>query len=181
MREAVLPSNAKSEGWFVVWTESRAEKKVAARIAGQGLEQWVPTVTRRRRWTDRWKEVAFPLFPGYLFAKATLASLPALLRTPGVLTVVKNGDRPAMLDQSFIVALKRAVEFRGIEAETLTERPTFAINDEVVVDEGPLSGLRGVVRQLRGKRYLVIWVEEIGRGVAFTVGENLVAPRSAAM
>lgn len=179
MSDAPTRTTEKTEGWFVVWTESRAEKKVGARLATQGIEQWVPTLTQRRRWSDRWKEVVLPLFPGYLFAKATSAALTTLLRTPGVLTVVKNGDRPALLDQDFIVSLRRAVECAGVEAEALSERQAFSVDDEVVIHDGPLAGLRGVVRQLRGKRHLVIWVEEIGRGVAFTIGDNLVVPRSA--
>lgn len=175
MIESVSPRNGKTEGWFVVWTEARAEKKVAERIAGKGMEPWVPTSTQRRRWSDRWKDVVLPLFPGYLFAKATLASLPALLRTPGVLTVVKNGGRPAMLDQDFILSLRRAVECPAAATEAITDREIYAIEDEIVVQDGPLSGLRGVVRQLRGKCNLVIWVEEIGRGVAFTIDERSVA------
>jgi hypothetical protein len=44
----------------------------------------------------------------------------------------------------------------------------------VIVQEGPLKGVRGVVRERRSGRQLVIWVSEIGRGVAFTIGAVLV-------
>jgi len=42
------------------------------------------------------------------------------------------------------------------------------------VQEGALKGVRGVVRERRSGRQLVIWVSEIGRGVAFTIGSALV-------
>ena len=61
------PSDTKS--WVVVWTESRAEKQVESRLAASGIEAWLPKFVARRRWSDRWRDVVLPLFPGYLFAR----------------------------------------------------------------------------------------------------------------
>ena len=165
-------------GWFVVWTESRAEKKVASRIEAQGMESWMPTFTERHRWSDRWKNVVLPLFPGYLFARGELAQLHRLLRTPGVLTVVKSGDKPALLSDGFIASLRGALDTAAVPAQPVTDAHNYSLDEEVVVQEGPLAGLRGVVQQLRGARHLVIWVREIGRGVAFTIGATLVSRRA---
>jgi transcription antitermination factor NusG len=118
--------------------------------------------------------VECPLFPGYLFAKATNADWHKILRTPGVLTVVKEGGRPALLADSFVTSLRDAIEREGAVPEPVTERVDYAPGDEVIVQEGALSGVRGVVRERRGGRQLVIWVAEIGRGVAFTIGAALV-------
>lgn len=46
----------------------------------------------------------------------------------------------------------------------------------MIVQEGPLKGVRGIVREARGARQLVIWVSETGRGVSFTIGSALVKP-----
>lgn len=164
------------ESWFVIWAESRAEKKVESRIAALGLTPWLPVIRERRRWSDRWKEVELPLFPGYLFARADSASWPAILRTPGVLTVVKEGGRPALLSGSFVASLKDAVSRRGAVPEAVAEPVAYAPGDEVIVQEGLLSGVRGVVRERRSCRQLVIWVPQIGRGVAFAIGPALVRP-----
>jgi transcription antitermination factor NusG len=160
--------------WFVVWTQSRAEKKVASRIAAQGMAHWLPTVTQRRRWSDRWKNVALPLFPGYLFAQGDPAQLPKLLRTPGVITVVKVGGRAALLPDGFILSLRRALE-RSDAEPTPVEEPTYLVGEQVVVRDGPLAGLRGVVEEVRNGRRLVVWIQEIGRGVAFTMGSAVVS------
>lgn len=161
------------DSWFVIWTESRAEKKVEARIAALGLSPWLPTVTERHRWSDRWRDVVLPLFPGYLFARARFVEWHKVLRTPGVLTVVKREGKPALLADGFVKALRDAIE-RG-QGQGVAEVSDFQPGDEVViVQEGPLQGVRGVVRERRNERQLVIWVEEIGRGVAFTIGSALV-------
>jgi transcription termination/antitermination protein NusG len=175
MSDVSHESDQSATGWFVIWTESRAEKKVASRIEAQGMESWMPTVTERHRWSDRWKNVVMPLFPGYLFARGERSQLHRLLRTPGVLTVVKSGDGPAVLSDSFIASLRGALDRAANVAKPMTERHDYALDEEVVVQEGPLVGLRGVVQQFRGARHLVIWVREIGRGVAFTIGAALVA------
>jgi transcriptional antiterminator RfaH len=162
-------------GWFVVWTESRAEKKVESRIAALGLEAWLPTVTERRRWSDRWREVVTPLFSGYLFARPA-AEWHAALRTPGVLTVVKSEGKPAVLSDQFVQELREVIARGGDAVRPLPVAAKFEPGDEVVVREGPFRGMRGVVREVRGARQLIIWVSAIGRGVACSIGAALVAP-----
>jgi transcriptional antiterminator RfaH len=166
-----------TDPWFVIWTEPRAEKKVEARLTMLGLSPWLPTVKERHRWSDRWRDVVCPLFPCYLFARARLVEWHKVLRTPGVLTVVKHGGRPALLADSFVAGLRDAIERNG--AEPIAEVENYAQGDEVViVQEGALKGVRGVVRERRSGRQLVVWVSEIGRGVAFTIGPALVKAAS---
>jgi transcriptional antiterminator RfaH len=156
--------------WFVVWTRPRAEKKVEGRLAALGLTPWLPLVRERHRWSDRWREVDMPLFPSYLFAEAEGEGWKSVLRTPGVLTLVKEAGHPARLTDEFVRGLRAAIAVGGAEPERVAEPEGYAVGDEVVVRDGPLGGLRGVVREVRGKRQLVIWVAQIGRGVAFTIG-----------
>src|ERR1700687_3555108 len=104
---------AQQNSWFIIWTESRAEKKVEARLAAMGLSLWLPTVKERHRWSDRWREVVSPLFPGYLFARVCAVEWHKVLGTPGVLTVVKDGGRPALLSDGFIAALRGGIEGDG--------------------------------------------------------------------
>ena len=160
--------------WFVIWTESRAEKKVEKRMAALGLNPWLPIVKESHRWSDRWRVVYCPLFPGYLFARARDADWYRVLRTPGVLTVITHNGRPALLDDNFVMALRDAIGRDGVVPEAVTDHVDYVPGDEVVVMEGALRGVRGTVRERRSGRQLVLWVAEIGRGVAFTIGSALV-------
>lgn len=160
--------------WFVIWAESRAEKQVAKRLSALGLSAWLPIVRERHRWSDRWREVEMPLFPGYLFARAAIADWPRILKTPGVLTVITEKGKPAGLTDNFIDSLRDAITRDGAAPERVDHDVAFAPGDEVIVQEGALRGVRGVVRERRSGRQLVVWVSEIGRGVAFTIGSALV-------
>lgn len=173
MTQTEIP-DSRSGQWFVVWTAARAEKKVASRIAAQGMEQWLPTLTERRRWSDRWRNVVLPLFPGYVFARGEVSQLHTLLRTPGVMTVVKDGEKAARLSDGFIGSLRKALEFGGLEVAAV-DAPDYVVGDRVEVREGPLAGLSGVIQEVKNGRRLVVWVREIGRGVAFTIGSDLVS------
>lgn len=175
MIQSTVETESRSDSWFVIWTESRAEKKVESRMAALGLSPWLPTITERHRWSDRWRDVVCPLFPGYLFAKAKSVEWHKVLRTPGVLTVVKRDGVPALLPNQFVTDLRSAIERNAVASEAVTDDFEFQPGDGVViVQQGPLAGLRGVVRERRNGRQLVIWVSEIGRGVAFTIGSALV-------
>ena len=160
--------------WLVIWVGSRAEKKVEQRIVAAGLSPWLPVVKERHRWSDRWREVELPLFPGYLFARASNPDWYKLLRIPGVLTVITQGGKPALVADSFVRSLRDAIGREGAVPEPITESVDYSPGDEVVVQEGVLQGVRGVVRERRSRRQLVLWVAEIGRGVAFTIGSALV-------
>lgn len=161
--------------WCVIWTQARAEKKVAARAAAMGFAPWLPTVTEKRRWSDRSKAIVVPLFPGYLFARTNSMEWGKLLRIPGVLTIVKEGGRPALLRDDFVAGLRAAVERQGAEPEAVAALD-YVSGDAVVVQDGLLKGFRGVIRECRNGRQLVVWIAEIGKGVALTIGSALVRP-----
>ena len=55
---------------------------------------FLPTVALARKWADRTRTVAFPLFPGYVFACFALAQLHTVISVPGLATVVRFGRRP---------------------------------------------------------------------------------------
>jgi transcription termination/antitermination protein NusG len=166
--------------WYVVWSEARAEKRVAERLQVRGFDVWLPTVTERRRWSDRWKNVTLPLFPGYLFACTRGEGYVPILRVPGVLTLVKDGLRPVLLTPAYLEQLQALVLNPKVEVQALPESHHYAPGDEVLVREGPLTGWRGVVMELRGRRKLAVWVASVGRGLLCELGAASVTRVAAA-
>jgi len=138
-----------------------------------GLTSWLPIVKERHKWSDRWREITSPLFPCYLFARGGSIDSHRVLGIPGVLTVVKRGAVPATLTDAFVAHLRDAIERDGA-AESVARVEDYTPGDEVIVQEGTLKGVRGVVRECRNGRQIVIWVSEIGRGVALTIGRAMV-------
>src|SRR3989442_4384766 len=80
--------------WYVVRTRSRHEKIVRDQLVGREVETFLPVVERWSRWKDRRKKVAFPLFPGYCFARFPLVERLRILSAVGVADLVGTGGRP---------------------------------------------------------------------------------------
>jgi transcription termination/antitermination protein NusG len=160
--------------WYVLRSEPRAEKQVAKRLQIKRLSHWLPLYTTRRRWSDRWKTVTLPLFPGYLFAGGDGTQLDEILSTPGVLTVVKNGAVPVELSAEYVARLKAVVEDPFLEVEPVSEPEPILQGEEVVVHEGVLAGFRGTVRAEQGRNRLVVWLPLVGHGIAVTIGRHMV-------
>ena len=64
-----MSSKDSESNWYVVKTNSRAEKKVYERLEFLGLEVYLPLVITIKQWSDRKKKVEVPLisdvFPVY--------------------------------------------------------------------------------------------------------------------
>ena len=69
--------------WYVVRTRSRHEKTVRDQLVRREVETFLPIAERWSRWKDRRKKVAFPLFPGYCFARFALVDRLRVLNVVG--------------------------------------------------------------------------------------------------
>lgn len=141
----------------------------------RGVESYLPLAPREREWKDRRKVVDFPLFPSYVFGRFALSSVHRVLSVPGVATLVRANGRPvAIADEELenVRRFARALAAGEVHAE---ERPYFAEGEWVEVTEGPLTGLRGVVVEQRGRRRFLVGLKEIGQG--FEVNVDVTALR----
>jgi transcription antitermination factor NusG len=124
----------------------------------------------RRRWSDRWKDVELPLFPGYLFAEVSVDNWAALLRIAGVLTIVKAGRAPAWITHSQMSNLRDVTGRLAPAGQDHEVIDDFELGDRVRVIEGPMAGLVGVVREFRGSRRLLVGIEQIGKALSVSIG-----------
>lgn len=169
-------ASERERAWVAIWTRARAEKSVTRLLESRQVSAWLPTLTVRRRWSDRWKDVESVLFPGYLFARVSLGDWPTLLRVPGVLTVVKDGRKPARIRDSQMAELRTAIACLAAGEHQPEVVHDFEPSARVRITEGPMAGLIGVIREIRGKRRLLVGLEQIGHAVAVSIGAAHVQP-----
>ena len=53
--------------WIVVYTKPRHEYSVLNDLSKIGFDSYIPTIRKRRTWSDRKRWVEFPLFKSYVF------------------------------------------------------------------------------------------------------------------
>ena len=125
--------------WYVLRTRSRHEKTVRDQLVRREVETFLPIAERWSRWKDRRKKVAFPLFPGYCFARFSLVDRLRVLNVVGVSDLVGISGRPEPVPDAEIEAIQR------LASTTLQydPHPFLAEGMDVEVVRGPLAGVRG--------------------------------------
>ena len=124
--------------WYAVCTRSRHEKQVRDRLAAIGVEPLLPMARRLSQWSDRKVWITNPLFPGYCFARFSLANRLPILQTPGVVRIVGSLSPEPIPEEDMAAIQKLAVSTRRAEScEYLVE------GEWVQVIRGPLAGIRG--------------------------------------
>ena len=148
--------------WYALRTRSRHEKRVRDQLATRGIEPFLPLVTRWRRWQDRRKQVAFPLFPGYCFARFLPRERLAVLTAFGVVQILGNHAGPIPVPEVEIEGVRRLVT----STLPVDPHPYLREGDWVEVIHGPLVGLQGILLRKGARARLVIGVRLIQQAVS---------------
>ncbi len=152
--------------WHAVYTRARHEKQVNARLAKRGIETFLPLVPVLSRWKDRRKLVHKPLFPGYLFTHVGRESVASVARTLGVVHVVgADFGQPAIVSEEAMDSLQ------GLLSSHLPVDPYPYLREgqTVVIRQGPLKGVEGILVRRDGVHKLVVSLHFLGRSVATSV------------
>ena len=158
--------------WHAVWTRGRHEPGVCKELAAKSIDAFLPTITRVSRWSDRSKLLAWPLFPGYCFARFEPVLLSKVLRCNGVVSVLSNGGRPTPIPNFEIEALQRLVA-AGLSYDPW---PQLVTGSKVRVIAGPLAGVVGRLIRKGPEQLFVLAVELLRSGVRVQVSASDVQP-----
>lgn len=166
--------------WFAIRVRSATEKIVNLHLENAGYESFLPVAKCTRRWTDGTEELEVPLFPGYLFCRMNPHHRLPILQAPGVIQIVGVGEMPIPAEEQEIAAIQR------VARSGLASMPWPYLRGGMVtrMEEGPLTGLRGIVVKLKSGTKLVLCVNLLQQSVAVEIDRQWicgeVASRSAA-
>ena len=158
--------------WYALRVKSRYENTVATHLQGRGYESFLPVYKCQRRWSDRFKEIELPLFPGYVFCQFSPLNRLPILSIPGVVHVVGVGRTPIPIDESEIAAIQAAIK-SGLPSQPW---PFLQVGNRVRIEYGPLCGLEGILSGFRGHQRLVLSVTLLQRSIAVQVDAAWVQP-----
>lgn len=152
--------------WFACRTRSRAENRVGDLLDRSGFESYVPRYARVRQWSDRKKSVEFALFPGYMFSRFEPTRLADVLRTPGLVDVVRVAGRPAPVSEEELNSVRALL--RGARRAGIKPHPAHFLEpgQSVRVVSGPFSGMRGTLTEKRGRSHVVVRLRTLRQAVA---------------
>lgn len=157
-----------SLSWFALQIRSRWEGTVAGLLRAKGLETFLPTYASKRQWSDRFKVVESPLFPGYVFCRFDVHNRLPVLITPGVIAVVGRGKTPVAVDDAEIVSIRAAIG-SGLHVEPW---PYIEIGERVRIQGDVLDGMEGILTSFKGSQRVVISVTLLRRSVALEIDRS---------
>jgi len=160
--------------WYALRVRSRHENTVASHLQARGFESFVPLYKSLRRWSDRFREIELPLFPGYVFCQFNLLNRLPIVTVPGIVHVVGIGRIPVAIAQTEIAAIQTAIK-SGLPRQPW---PCLEIGNRVRIEYGPLSGIEGILSGFRGHQRLVLSVTLLQRSVAVQVDQAWVTPQT---
>jgi len=167
-----MDKNNKSNHWVAIYTKPRHEKTVALELEKKGFEIYLPLLRVRKKWSDRKKWVEFPLFKSYLFARINKNNTISLVSTPGLVRIIKFGEKIAIVQNSSIDSIK--LMLNGGYNPTPTD--FFIKGDPVLVKSGPLKGLIGEVIRVDKHDRLLIRIDAIKHSISIDIDRKFLKP-----
>lgn len=158
--------------WFALRVRNRYESSVTAHLAAKGCEWFLPMGKSRRRWSDRFKVIELPLFPGYVFCRFDPSKRLPILVTPGVIAVVGSGKTPIAIEDSEIANLQRMVQ----SELPCQPWPFLQVGERVRIETGPLDGIEGILLGFKGSQRLVVSITLLQRSVAVEIDRTFANP-----
>lgn len=152
--------------WYVMYTTSRAEKKVAERLVEAGVQVFLPMVEVLRQWSDRKKKVQKALFNGYVFVKTDRNNLWNCLQTPGAVKFVNFSGVPATIRDEDVETIQRLVA-TGVSIET--DGSEISPGEKVKVIGGSLEDMVGECIEKGNKDYFLIRIPGIYQNMLVSI------------
>jgi transcription antitermination factor NusG len=141
------------KSWYAIYTRPRWEKKVANLLERKSIEVYCPLNRVLKKWSDRNKLVAEPLFKSYVFVHVKNEEMLPVLQTDGVLNFVNWLKKPAVIRDDEIEIIRDLLkEHTDVKVEKIDVR----VDDRIRIERGPLSNLEGHVREVNNYKVKVM-------------------------
>lgn len=164
MESSSCPQRLLEQNWYVAYTRSRHEKYLAEQSEHRGITTFLPLYTVQRLWNRRRVEVRLPLFPSYIFVRMAFAERFRVLTLRGMVSLVSFKGFPAVVPDTQIEALRKAVTLGRVGPCAYLEP-----GKRVRVTTGPLVGLEGIVREVKNNVWVIASFDFMNRSVSISL------------
>ena len=147
-----------TDAWYVLYTKSKNEKKVAERLTAAGYNVYCPLHKVKRQWSDRVKIIEEPLFKGYLFIQVEDHKRDQVFSFPGTVRYLFWLRRPALVRDAEIKTIQK---WLGEYAHEDIDISDILPGDYVRITSGPFTGEQAVLLDKTNKK-AVVQLKELG-------------------
>lgn len=160
--------------WYALRVRSNQERVAATHLRARGLEEFAPMYRTEQQWSDRKKKVDQFLFPGYVFCRVNPVDRLPALSVPGAITLIEFGSGPVPIPPNEIENVRKMV----CSGLLVAPWPFLDAGQSVVIEQGPLSGVEGILQQIKKTFRLVVSIQILQRSVSVEIDRGWVRPAS---
>jgi len=158
--------------WFALRVRSNYEHVTAIHLRDRGFEEFSPTYRAERQWSDRKKLIDLPLFPGYVFCRLNPEHRLPVLTVPGTVGLVGFGKGPSAIPDHEIESVRRMIGSGLLVAPW----PFLQVGQRVLIERGPLTGVEGILQEIKKTYRLVVSIPLLQRSVSAEVDRTWIRP-----
>ncbi len=141
--------------WYVLYTQSRQEKKVAEGLQKIGIESFCPLVTVIKQWSDRKKKVQQPLINSYVFVNIEEHKRDEVFKVSGIVRYLFWLGKPAVVRNEEIEILRISLDGIIDSFEIIPIQK----DTQIIIDKGPFKGVEGIVKHLNKNSIQLLLVD----------------------
>ncbi len=156
-----MKNNSTNKFWFALYTKPRNEFKAEQQLTAAGINNYLPTVTLLKQWSDRKKKVTEPLLRGYIFIYANEEERLVSVEQLSIVRCVFDVGRPARIPDWQIDNLKTMLETN----EDVIVHKGIVPGAKVIIKDGPFEGIIGTVVQGESGKSISVAIDLLNRSV----------------
>src|SRR5688572_27236774 len=158
--------------WYVVYTKPRWEKKVAELLTNKEIQNYCPVHRVNRKWHDRNKVIHEPLFPSYVFVRATVMQLSVIREINGIINFVYWLGKPAVIRNEEIETIRQfLLDYDSVRLE----KTIVNLEDTVRILQGPLINKEGKVVEVLHRTVKVL-LPSLGYALVAEIEKSHIEP-----
>jgi transcriptional antiterminator RfaH len=154
--------------WYILYTKSRHEKKVADRLGAAGFTVYCPLQKISKRWSDRTKIIEEPLFKGYIFILIEDHKRDEVFSFPGTVRYLVWLRRPAVVRKEEIDTIQKWLGHYDHERLKVTD---ITPGTYVRITSGKFMNEEGVLLDTSNSKALV-QLKELGIQLSLDLTQN---------
>ena len=157
--ESIVPvttdREAHSKRWIAALVQSCLEKRVGERLDKLGVENYIPTQTVIRQWSDRKKKIERVVIPMIVFIHTDEMTERRLRMQTYIRKILSYPGqwKAAVIPDAQIDRLKFMLRHAESSVELLGQ--TLQVGEAIRVARGPLKGLEGEIYQVQPDKPMV--------------------------
>ncbi|TGK28040.1 UpxY family transcription antiterminator [Leptospira gomenensis] len=151
-----MNENSEIDEWYALYTNPRAEKKLRHLLIQNRLECFLPLLSKKKKWSDRWKVIEEPLYPSYIFVKIQFyRDRVKVLQLPGAHHFVFYAGKPYAIPDEDLNLVRIFLESFPNKIEIQIQEKLLP-GKKVKVREGPFAGYNAEVVRKKNEEQIIV-------------------------